>query len=295
MNVKIGTAPAAWGVNFPNDSKQTPWSRYLDEAAEAGYEWTELGPYGYLPTSLPTLRQELERRNLKLTGAFVMRPLESPEAWSEIEQDVLDAGELVSALDAKHLVLIDAQYTHEITGEPIAPSTIDDEAWKILIDTTHAVARLAQEKFGLRTVFHPHAETYVQYEPQIEKFLKETDPELVGVCFDIGHHAFCGGEPLAFLRKHHQRIEYLHFKSVDPHKLKEVEERGTPFAIATAQDVFCEPLLGTVDFLALRDMLREFNYEGFGIVEHDMYPAPFDKPLPIAKRTRASLKEIGLG
>ena len=34
---------------------------------------------------------------------------------------------------------------------------------------------------------------------------------------------------------------------------------------------------------------------GLGIVEHDMYPAPFDKPLPIARRTLAYLKEISMG
>ena len=295
MNVRIGTAAAAWGVNFPRDPKQTPWTRYLDEAAEAGYEWTELGPYGYLPTDVSMLSQELDRRNLKLAGAFVMHPLEDPEAWPRIEQDVLAAGELVVALGAEFLVLIDGQYTDEVTGDVIAPTRIDDVAWKILIDTTHAVARLAKEKCGLRTVFHPHTETYVQYEPQIEKFLEDTDPTLVGVCFDIGHHAYCGGEPLGFLRKHHRRIEYLHLKSVDSRKLEEVQQRGTSFAIATAEDVFCEPSQGVVDFLALRDLLRESEYDGFGIVEHDMYPAPFDKPLPIAKRTRAYLKEIGLG
>ena len=37
------------------------------------------------------------------------------------------------------------------------------------------------------------------------------------------------------------------------------------------------------------------DYQGFGIVEQDMFPAPFDKPLPIAKRTRAYLRDIGLG
>ena len=50
MNVRLGSAPAAWGVSFASDPKQTPWTRYLDEVAEAGYTWTELGPYGYLPT-----------------------------------------------------------------------------------------------------------------------------------------------------------------------------------------------------------------------------------------------------
>lgn len=295
MNVRIGTAPAAWGVNFPRDPKQTPWTRYLDEAAEAGYDWTELGPYGYLPTDASTLRQELDRRDLKLAGGFVMHALEDPAAWPKIERDVHAAGDLVVALGAQFLVLIDGQYTDEVTGDGIAPTTIDDGAWKILIDTTHAVARLAKEKYGLRTVFHPHAETYVQHEPQIEKFLEQTDPSLVGICFDSGHHAYCGGEPLGFLRKHHRRIEYLHLKSVNPGKLKEVQQRGTSFAVATAEDVFCEPSEGAVDFLALRDLLREMDYEGFAIVEHDMYPAPFDKPFPIAKRTRAYFREIGLG
>ena len=59
--------------------------------------------------------------------------------------------------------------------------------------------------------------------------------------------------------------------------------------------MFCEPSVGGVDFLAFRDVLREIDYDGFAIVEQDMYPAPFDKPLPIAKRTRAYLREIGVG
>ena len=41
MDVKIGSAPDSWGVWFPQDNKQPPWPRVLDEIAEAGYEWTE--------------------------------------------------------------------------------------------------------------------------------------------------------------------------------------------------------------------------------------------------------------
>ena len=295
MSIQIGSAPAAWGINFASDPKQTPWPRYLDEVSDAGYRWTELGPYGYLPTDLATLRNELDERQLKLTGAFVMRALEDPQAWPRIEQDVLDIGGLIAALGASHLLVIDGQYTDEVTGEIIGSSSLDDENWKILIEAIHAVARLAKEEFNLHTVFHPHTETHVQYEPEIERFMEDTDPALVSLCFDIGHHAFCRGDPMSFLREHHRRIRYLHLKSVDSVKLTEVQERGTPLAIATVEGVFCEPSQGTVDFPALRDLLSEVNFDGFGIVEHDMYPAPFDKPLPIARRTRAYLKEIGLG
>jgi inosose dehydratase len=59
--------------------------------------------------------------------------------------------------------------------------------------------------------------------------------------------------------------------------------------------MFCEPSQGGVDFTAFRDVLKEINYDGWGTVEQDMYPAPFDKPLPIAKRTREYLRSIGIG
>jgi inosose dehydratase len=111
----------------------------------------------------------------------------------------------------------------------------------------------------------------------------------------VGHHAYRGGDPIAFMRRHHQRIPYLHLKSVDRDVQKRVAAKGVPFATAVAMDMFCEPSRGAVDFPALRDLLREIGYDGWAIVEQDMYPAPFDKPLPIATRTRAYLREIGFG
>ena len=97
------------------------------------------------------------------------------------------------------------------------------------------------------------------------------------------------------MRKHHDRIPYLHLKSVDAKKRDEVNQGDVSFAEAVANDMFVEPQEGVVDFEAFRDLLKEINYEGFAIVEQDMYPAPFDKPLPIAKRTREYLREIGIG
>ena len=145
------------------------------------------------------------------------------------------------------------------------------------------------------TVFHPHAETHVEYEEQIERFLSQTDPELVALGFDTGHHAYRGGEPIAFMRKHHERIPYLHLKSVDSEVVQKVESEEITFGPAVGMGIFCEPALGTVDFLAFRDVLQEIEFRGFAIVEQDMYPAPFEKPLPIAKRTREYLREIGIG
>ena len=64
----LGSCPDSWGVWFANDPLQTPWSRFLDEISAVGYEWLELGPYGYLLTDPSRLSDELERRGLKVAG-----------------------------------------------------------------------------------------------------------------------------------------------------------------------------------------------------------------------------------
>ena len=217
MNIQIGSAPDSWGVWFPSDPKQIPWQRFLDEIVEAGYDWTELGPYGYLPTDLSTVRAELDRRGLKLSAAFAMAHLEDPSAWPALERHVLGSGALAAALGAPFLVLIDDTYSDLFTGQPTRPNRLDDDPWKRLIETTHRVADLAS-RVGLQLVYHPHAETHVEYEDQIEAFLEQTDPKRVSLCLDTGHHAYRGGDPVAFFRRHHARIPYLHLKSVDPKK-----------------------------------------------------------------------------
>ena len=295
MNTRIGIGPDSWGVWFQSDPKQTPWNRFLDEVVQAGYEWIELGPYGYLPTDLPTLQGELDRRGLKVSGAFVMRHLEETSDWPALEKEVLEVGERLTALGGKFLVLIDETYTDLFTGKATAPNHLDENGWKRLIDTTHKVADLAQDRFGLELVFHPHVETHVEYEQQIDALLEQTDPDRVSLCLDTGHHAYRGGDPVSFMRRHHRRIPYLHLKSVDQKVQRRVEAEHIPFAMAAGMDMFCEPSQGVVDFLAFRDVLREVRFDGWATVEQDMYPVPFDKPLPIAKRTRAYLREIGIG
>ncbi len=294
MNIKIGSAPDNWGVWFSSDPRQTPWNRFLDELVEAGYNATELGPFGYLPTDPAQLHQELRQRGITVTGTFAMADLANPAEWPELERQVLGAGELLASFGAKFLVLIDSLYSDEHTGQPLRPTRLDGDGWERLIDATHRVADIAQSKFGLQVVFHPHAETNIEYEDQIERFLVDTEPR-VGLCFDTGHHAYRGGDPVRFMRQHAARIPYLHIKSVDHDIQARVQAEHIPFSQAVGMDMFCELDQGTVDFVAFRNVLQDIDYQGWAIVEQDMYPAPFDKPLPIARRNRAYLRELGLG
>ena len=296
MGVTLGTAPDSWGVWATEDDTQISWDRFLDEVAEAGYKWIETGPYGYLPTDITTLNLELERRGLKIPAVTIMvGHLDQVSDRQKIEDSVMAAGVLGAAVGAKYLVLIDDTYRDLNTGESVAPTHLDESGWQCLIDTTHRVADIASEKLGLRTVFHPHAETHIQYENEIEMFLEQTDPSRVSLCFDTGHHVYAGGDPVSFMRKHHDRISYIHLKSVDRHILNQVKVEDIPMVTATEMGVFCEPSDGAVDFVALSALLTEIQYDGWAIVEQDMRaPAP-RVSVNIAKRTRIYLEELGIG
>jgi inosose dehydratase len=293
-DVTIATAPDSWGVWFADDSRQTPWSRFLDEAVAAGYAWTELGPYGYLPSDIMKLAPELRSRSLRVTGGTAVGDLITPAGQATLIHEAERVCELLATLGGRFLVVIDDCYSDLATGRIKHAKELDADGWKKAIAIIDRLSRIAQRS-GLQLAYHPHAETRVETEAQIEQLLALTDPTLVGLCLDTGHHAYLGQDPVAFFRKHHRRIPYLHVKSVDPALSRRVREGAVPFGPAVTQGVFCEPAQGAVDFPALRLALADTGWRGFATVEQDMFPCAFDKPLPIATRSLAYLRGIGFG
>ena len=292
MAIKLGVAAGTWG-----GAGEVAWNVFLDESAEAGYEWIEAGRFGDLPTDVGLLRAELDARGLNVISTTVLNGhLETPEDWPTIEEEVLRTGELGASLGTKHLVLIDDFYTVSDTGNPKMARELGDDEWKRLIETTHRVADLARERFGLPIAFHPHTETHVETEPQVEAFLRDTDPDRVSLCLDTGHHAYCGGDPVELMRKHHDRVSYLHFKSPDRAILERVRNESIPLVRAGEMGVFRELSLGMIDFREMAKVLNDTGYDGWVTVEDERSPRPAPgTSLPVAKRTRQYLHEIGIG
>jgi inosose dehydratase len=97
------------------------------------------------------------------------------------------------------------------------------------------------------------------------------------------------------MRRRHERIPYLHIKTVHGERLRQAHEQDLSFPQAVQRSVFCEPADGIIDFPAFKRLLDEIGFGGYAIVEHDLYPCAFDVPLPIATRTRAYLGAIDFG
>jgi inosose dehydratase len=283
--LRLGSCPDSWGVWFPDDPNQTPWNRFLDELAEAGYRWLELGPYGYLPTDPARLRDEVDRRGLKVSGQAVFGALHDRDRWDADLRDARQVAELVTAMGAGHVVLLPAGF-RDLDGTWLGPRELDEDGWRTLVERTSELGRILAEEHGVISVFHPHADSYVGTQAQVERFLEETDPASVSLCLDTGHIAYYQGD----------RIGYLHMKQADPAVIEQVQAEDLWFAEAVRRGVMCEPPQGVPDveeLLAAVD--RHLDGELFMIVEQDLYPCDPDDPLPIATRTCKYLRQLGVG
>src|SRR6266567_1928108 len=99
----LGSCPDSWGVWFADDPLQTPWDRFLDELAEVGYQYLELGPYGYLPTDPKQLQDEVAKRSLTVAGGTVagFSGLHKPEQFGSVLAEARRVAELTAAMGAK--------------------------------------------------------------------------------------------------------------------------------------------------------------------------------------------------
>jgi inosose dehydratase len=287
--LRLGSCPDSWGVWFADDPAQTPWHRFLDELAEAGYRWLELGPYGYLPADPARLRDEVDRRGLSVSGQAVFGALHDPGRWEADLGDAHQVAELVTAMGAGHMVLLPADAGPN-------PPELDTDRWRTLVERTSELGRILKEEHGVAAVFHPHADSYVGTQPQIERFLADTDPASVNLCLDTGHVAYYDGDNLELIRKYPDRIGYLHLKQADPAVIEQVKAEGLSFGEAVGRGAMCEPPKGEPDMEALLDAVdQHLDGELFAIVEQDLYPCDPDDPLPIATRTCTYLRKLGVG
>ncbi len=144
----------------------------------------------------------------------------------------------------------------------------------------------ATKAAGVETSMHVDFLCGIRNIAEIEKLLKWSDPDAVGLTIDTAELTIAGIDPVKFYDKHHARINHLHFKdAITTDKLDEYKDVNAEVdywpcnlvAAGTRQGVdrwFYE--MGTpgglVDFPALVASMNEHGYKGWVVVESDQSP-----------------------
>lgn len=296
MNVTIATAPCSWGVWYADGTPSgTPYKTYLDQAAAAGYTALELGPVGYLPTDAVRLADELAERSLTICAGTACYAFDKAGSLAGLRDELDSLCELLQTFKAPFLVAMDesdvGRFSEKKKGMPRA------ERLKY-IELVRDMAKLTQENYGIKTVFHPHVKTLFEYEKEIVELI---DLANVDLCFDTGHHVYSNGgssngdrSALDFMLKYPERIAYLHFKNVDGAVRKCVELEGLDSDQAFDVNVMCDLEAGIMDFSELKKVLEKINFNGIGVIEQDMPRATTEQAFAAAKRNLEYLKRIGI-
>ncbi|MFQ5398528.1 MAG: TIM barrel protein [Anaerolineae bacterium] len=298
--IKVANAPCSWGVlEFDLEGEAAGYAQVLDEMQQTGYAGTELGDWGFMPTDPARLRAELARRELALLGAFVPVALADEAAHEAgMETAVRTARLLAEAAGEPPFIVLaddngkDPARTKK-AGRVTPEMGLSEAQWRTFAAGAEKVARAVREAAGLCTVFHHHCAGFVETPAETEKLLSLTDPDLLGLCFDTGHYALGGGDPVQGVRRYAGRIWHVHFKDFDPSVLARADEMGWDYHQMVGQGVFSELGRGAVDFTAVLAELRAFGYDGWIVVEQDVLPG-MGSPKESAACNRAFLRGIGL-
>lgn len=291
--IRIGSAPDSWGVWFPSDDAQTPADRFLAEVSGAGYDWIELGPYGYLATDPSELSDQLERHGLKVSAGTVFEHLHRENSWEDVWKQVTDVAALTKAVGGGHIIVIPEPWRDHKTGDALENRDLTPEQWRGLTTGMDELGRRILDEYGLHVQFHSHADSHVGYQRDIERFVEATDPRWVNLCLDTGHVSYYGGDNLEIIAKYPERIGYLHLKQVDPAVVAQVDAQDLTFPEAVRRGVMVEPPRGVPEMGPLLAAVEELGTDIYAIVEQDMYPCAPETPLPIAQRTHTYLAGCG--
>ena len=295
MTIKIGNAPCSWGIEFPSDPSYPTWESVLDQCAGAGYKGIELGPIGFMPEDPAILAPALAARDLQIIGGVVFRAFHDSAMWDDVMDASVRTCNALVAHDAQHLVLIDSISPRRAptAGRASEAEQMDHAEWTAFRDRIATIARMGAEEYGLTVGIHAHAAGFMDFEPELERLLDEVDTSILKICFDTGHHSYAGYDPVAFMKRHMDRISYMHFKDIDPVVKADVVANRTDFYKACGQGIFCNLGQGDVDFPAVRQILLDAGFKGWCTVEQDCDPSMPGTPLEDARANREYLQSIG--
>jgi inosose dehydratase len=298
--INVANAPCSWGaLEFELEGKALGFKQVLDEMQETGYVGTELGDWGFMPTEPRQLQTVLLDHELELLGAFVPVALVNENTHAQGEQKALKVAELMFNAGYKNAFIVLADDNGSVpertknAGRINSGMSLSPEQWKVFGKGANRIAKAVKDKFKMRTVFHHHCAGYVETPQELDALMKNTDPSLVGLCLDMGHFAFGGGDPLTALRTYYDRIWHVHFKDYSSQVGEVSRKNQFDYFESVKNGVFCELGKGSVDFKSIVAELRQRKYNGWIVVEQDVLPG-MGNPKQCAKANREYLKSLGL-
>ena len=264
--IRVGCQTRAYGSPLPDPAELLSVLEDLDETGYEGFE-TNYRSLEHAFESPWEIRREIEARGVELIGLHLgvglYDPAKIPEERALIERVALGC----RSLGGEHVIVSGRPLPLTAEGRP-DPDALAGKARQL----TKAGRRCAD--LGVRLSFHNHAHEVRNDAEEIRAVLDKTDPQAVGLLFDVGHVLHNELDVPAFVRVVRSRLTGLHVRDV---------KDGEEVLIGT----------GAVDFEGLGQALRDTEWSGWMIVEVNQRDDVGSKDLVLRAR-RHLRKTVGV-
>ncbi|WP_413738484.1 TIM barrel protein [Sodalis sp. RH21] len=306
MAIHIANAPCSWGVDDPKNPNLPPWTKVLKEACQAGYKSIELGPWTYLPTDADKLTQALNQYQLSIVAGTIFDDLVSEENFGNMIElthnicrniSIIPTAQKTHGINypAPYLVIIDfgnpdrARYA----GHPDKSPRLNAVNWQRMIEHIKEISRIAWNEYGVRPVIHPHAGGSIEFADEIEQLAKDIPYAIAGLCLDTGHLYYSGMDPVTWLTRYFDHLDYIHFKDVNQAVHQDVLSRGLDFFSAAGEGIMCPIGKGAIDYPAIKTLLDQRGYQGWITIEQERDPLQAEGSLHDVSESLRYLKSVG--
>ena len=304
--ITVTCAPCCWGVDDVKNPHLPPWERVLDEATAAGFGGLELGPYGYMPLDVGRVGAALDARGLRIVAGTIFDDLVHPGNRENLLRQTDEICTFITALPrprshegqrypAPYLTVMDWGHDERdyAAGHSDRAPRLDPAAWAGMVANIRGIAELARDRHGVRAVIHPHAGGYIEFEDELDRIAADVPADLAGLCLDTGHLDYSGMAPGATIRAYADRLDYIHFKDIDPAGYADVMGRRIRFFEACSEGVMCPIGRGRIDYPGLRQLLTELGYGGYITLEQERDPRNTGSILADLVASRTFLRNTG--
>lgn len=275
LTFKIGAHPINWvGEDVREHGADTSYETILNDMQRLGLTGTEMGRK--YPQDKEVLKRELSSRGIGLVSQWKSVLFSDP---AYLEQELADYRKHAEFLhDMGSKVISTAEVGGSLHFDPRRTPhekkvlRLDEAGWQSLAEGLNAAGSIASE-YGLKLTYHHHGGTVVEQPDEIDRLMELTDPALVYLLFDTGHAYYGGANPIDVLRKHYDRIAYIHLKDVRQAVLDEARAEEADFVTCIRKGVFTVPGDGCIDFLPIIGELHARGYAGWAMLEGEQDPA----------------------
>lgn len=169
-----------------------------------------------------------------------------------------------------------------IAGRASRGPALTATGWHHLVEIITVIERAAADR-GLRVAFHPHAGTWVETPPEIDRLF--TAAPTLTLCLDTGHHLVGGGDPTETIAAFAARLTHIHLKDVDPSVLRRLRAGELDGLTGAVDRRLFGPLgSGLLDLAGVIRALAAAPYTGWLMVEQDTTWEPPVEAAAISRR-----------